>query len=677
MADRYWVGGTANWDGTAGTKWATTSGGAGGASVPTTADAVFFTNLSTGTCTISAGNTDAASINCTGFTGGIAGTAAISVAGSITLVSGMTFTATSTVTITGTGTITTAGKQISNLIISVPGGTVTLGSALQISNTGTFGLRIDAGTFNTSASNYSITASQLSSSNSNVRSIVLNGSSVSLANTTPIVFTTSTNLTFNAGTSTITCTNTVPTFNGGGRTFNNVTFSSTSASSVSITGANTFNTLTFTATSGTGILPCVFSDNQTSTTLVAAGASVIRRIFLTSSVIGTRRTLTVTTWTTISDVDFRDIGMNSSRSGTRLGNCGNNNNVTFTAARTVYWNLTGAQNWSATGWATSSGGAPAVNNFPLAQDTVVFDNTGAATTVSINANWQIGNLNMSARTNAMTLSGGFGASVYGNWTCGTGVTQSFTNSVGFLGAGTQTITSAGKSFHRISCQNPSGTVSLADAFTTTDTSGGITAIFATFNANTYSVTTAAVTASSATIGLGTGTWTVFGTGALWNCSTATITGSGEIILSDNTTTARTFIAGTSTYGKLTIGGNTSTSTTTISAVALSFSEIASTKTVAHTIVFPNVTTTTAAWSVNGSSGNVVTLSRTGASGTFTLAKSGGGTVTADWLSISNSTATPGSTWTATNSIDGGGNTGWTITAPPLSPNNGNFLAFFM
>jgi hypothetical protein len=42
MADRYWVGGTATWDGTAGSKWATTSGGAGGASVPTTNDDVYF-----------------------------------------------------------------------------------------------------------------------------------------------------------------------------------------------------------------------------------------------------------------------------------------------------------------------------------------------------------------------------------------------------------------------------------------------------------------------------------------------------------------------------------------------------------------------------------------------------------------------------------------------------------
>lgn len=36
MADRYWVGGTATWDNTAGTKWSATSGGAGWASVPFT-----------------------------------------------------------------------------------------------------------------------------------------------------------------------------------------------------------------------------------------------------------------------------------------------------------------------------------------------------------------------------------------------------------------------------------------------------------------------------------------------------------------------------------------------------------------------------------------------------------------------------------------------------------------
>jgi len=42
MAARYWVGGTANWDGTAGTKWALTSGGTGGQAIPGTGDDVFI-----------------------------------------------------------------------------------------------------------------------------------------------------------------------------------------------------------------------------------------------------------------------------------------------------------------------------------------------------------------------------------------------------------------------------------------------------------------------------------------------------------------------------------------------------------------------------------------------------------------------------------------------------------
>lgn len=53
MANKYWVGGTGTWDATSG-HWATTSGGAGTAPAPTSADAVFFTNLSgTGVVTIS------------------------------------------------------------------------------------------------------------------------------------------------------------------------------------------------------------------------------------------------------------------------------------------------------------------------------------------------------------------------------------------------------------------------------------------------------------------------------------------------------------------------------------------------------------------------------------------------------------------------------------------------
>lgn len=53
MADRYWVGGSGYWNSTNTTNWSTTSGGSGGASVPTSTDAVYIdTNSGVGTVTI-------------------------------------------------------------------------------------------------------------------------------------------------------------------------------------------------------------------------------------------------------------------------------------------------------------------------------------------------------------------------------------------------------------------------------------------------------------------------------------------------------------------------------------------------------------------------------------------------------------------------------------------------
>lgn len=53
MADRYWVGGTGTWNSTSTTKWSATSGGSGGASVPTSLDNVFIdANSGTGSFTI-------------------------------------------------------------------------------------------------------------------------------------------------------------------------------------------------------------------------------------------------------------------------------------------------------------------------------------------------------------------------------------------------------------------------------------------------------------------------------------------------------------------------------------------------------------------------------------------------------------------------------------------------
>ena len=92
MANRYWVGGAATWDGTALLKWSTTSGGLGGQAVPTSADTVFFdANSGANTVTIGAGTAICSTLTMTGFTGTLAfGSNSINLAGSGTIYTGAT-----------------------------------------------------------------------------------------------------------------------------------------------------------------------------------------------------------------------------------------------------------------------------------------------------------------------------------------------------------------------------------------------------------------------------------------------------------------------------------------------------------------------------------------------------------------------------------------------------------
>ena len=340
MASRYWVGGTAAWDGTAGTKWALTSGGAGGQAVPTSADDVFFDAASGAvTCTIASGNTGAKSVNCTGFTGTLNCSATIAISGSFTLVAGMTYTGTGSLQFNGSGTITSAGKTLGGITIIGAGITVNLGDALSSSGA----ITVTQGTFTTN--NYNVTATSLSSSNSNTRTINLGSSTVTISGPTSVNFSTQTGLTFNAGTSTIIAYDSSAALSiGTGVTFNNVSFTGSGSNiSLSITGTNTFNQLSFTAPASAGVTKCSFSASQTITTMVCSGTSAVNRIFLRADAGVSSVTLNATTWTTVSDVDFQRITLTNAKSPTRGGDCGGNTNITFPAAKTVYWNLAGAQ----------------------------------------------------------------------------------------------------------------------------------------------------------------------------------------------------------------------------------------------------------------------------------------------------------------------------------------------
>jgi hypothetical protein len=505
------------------------------------------------------------------------------------------------------------------IAVDMCGGTLNLGDAF----VGGFSCSIAVinGTFNTAG--YAVTASTLSSNNSNVRTINLGASTVSIV-AAGVAFGTATNLTFNAGTSTIIFSAIGAGISAGKNLiFYNVffTFTNSATYNISVTGAGelVFNNLSFGAPTGTGLIACNFGANQTiNGTLTCAGASAVRRVSLRSGTLNTQRTLTVN-GISATDCDFRDIVIAGAAAGsslTRAGDLGNNSGITFPAAKTVYWNLAGAQNWSATAWATSSGGAPDINNFPLAQDTAVFNNAGAADTITTDAIFPIGTFDASARTTAMSIVHSATTSVYGDWKFGTGVTHtSGTFALSFAKFATQTITSNGVTFNTpvVTVNGTNTYLQLADAITLSSIRA-LSIPDGTFDAAGYNVTIGQFSTSSSSIKMGSGTWTLTGTGAVWSSSSSSVSGGdATIVLSDTSTAARTFSTLSILIKKIIIGGTTGTSTLTFPSGNNVIEELASTKTVAHTIDFGTNTPTFGKWSVTGSAGNVVTIAGTGLS----------------------------------------------------------------
>lgn len=673
--------------------WAATSGGTPSTdNFPLAQDTAVFDNTGsvTGTISITATYPYVGTVDMSARTTPMTlSTVAVSIYGDWKNGSGGTITGAVNMTFAGRGTqtITSAGKTFTQaIVINSPGGTVQLADAF--TNNSTSGITISEGAFTTNG--YAVSTTVLGASGAGIKTINLGASTVTLSASTAISFTGATNLTVNPGTSQINCTSTNnPTVDGGpGVTFYNLSFSASIVWSIGlyrkITGANTFNNLSFTASfNQTSIPQIIFGANQTITGTLTVGAGVttgISRMFFVSDTIGTQRTLTCSAVSGMTDIDFRDIviaGAVAPLTGTRLGNCGGNSGITFDSAKTVYWNSVTGGNWGSSSWALSSGGATSTTNFPLAQDTVIFNPTGlnTATTITVDASYNIGTIDMSAMTtNTMTLNAftvTVAPIVYGSWTFGTGV--SFTGTqLAFGGRATQTITSAGKSFASttITINLIGGTVQLADALS----ASALTLLSGTFNAVSYNVTVATFTASglsaTAVLRMGSGTWSVTGTGTVWNITNPALvlnSGTSNIAMTAVGTTAKTFAGGGYSYGKLTLGGATGIATFTITG-ANQFAELASVKTVAHTIVFPsNTTTTIGKWSITGTTGNLVTLSPSIAATPYTLSIAGATTSAIDFLSISYCTlsaTSPAEFYVGANSTNTAGNTNVTFTATP-------------
>ena len=171
MADRYWVGGTGTWNTTSTTNWSATSGGSGGASVPTVADNVIFDQASTYTVTMTG------ALNCLDITVSAGSvtfqngtTPTLNIRGSISFVGGTVWSTTGAITCSATDarTIQSGGTTFNSPItFNGVGGSWTLQNNLTLGTT--LLTTLTAGTL--ALSTFTLTTARFDSSNTNTRTI--------------------------------------------------------------------------------------------------------------------------------------------------------------------------------------------------------------------------------------------------------------------------------------------------------------------------------------------------------------------------------------------------------------------------------------------------------------------------------------------------------------------------
>lgn len=390
MANRYWVGGSATWDATAGSKWSTTSGGAGGSAVPSASDDVFF-DANSGAVTITtSGSRVCRSLTATGFTGTLAHNGALitigdASGGALTLVSGMTLSGSGTWTFVSTSnnggagwTITTGGKSLTGpIIFNGVGGKWIFGDAF----TTTGELRLTNGTLD--FNNKNATLGQLSSSNSNTRTLTLGSGTITLNQSaasfaTVVAMLTVTNLTFSGASSTVVVSaadSSSRTMNLGGKTWGTITYTvAASTGALILTGANTIGTLNI-GSNRTLTLPSA----TTTTISSAAGWNVNgtagNLVTVNASTAASAATLSVASGNVISDYlslqDSTATGGATFYAGSHSTNVSGNTGWSFTDLNT---NVNGSQ---ATETDTANAGAILVSKSGSQVTETDTANTGA------------------------------------------------------------------------------------------------------------------------------------------------------------------------------------------------------------------------------------------------------------------------------------------------------------
>lgn len=678
--------GGGNW--TVGATWV-------GGVAPTSADDAVL-DATSGNVTIDSGAV-CRSVNCTGYTATLTHNTNVTLtigdgtagAGNVALlfVSGMTYVkgsvTTSAVSFVSTSattqTITSGGKLFGNVTFNGAGSSYQLTDTHNLAAT-TAAVTLTAGTLDTNGQ--ICIWGVFSSSNSNTRTLTLGSSSVTLSGTGTVWdFTTATNLTFNANTSSITFTGASAILSGGAKTFNTVVFTGSGSASIGSGGA-TFANLTRTGTAARTDSLLFGQTNYTITgTLTLTGNSAINRLLVSSSVIGTPRTITVGTLVA-SRVDFRDItaagaaDWNISAILGGSGDCGGNTGITFTAPQTQYW-FQNTGNWSdASKWFQATNGGGGAGRVPLSQDPVVFDANSFSTsgqTVSADMPRMGYDMTWTGATNSPTLSATtVTVTIFGSATFISGMTLSGNQFFVLENRTAKTLTSVGRSFPAgLNIQSAGGSTTLQDDLTVV---GTLQLIVGTLVATTQNVQCTSFNGNNnntKTLTMGSGVWTATGTGDVWRLAPGATTlnaGTSTIILSNTSSSTKTFNGATNftiaPYYRISISGGGSGTVSFGGALTANTIDIGAPKSV---IFASSNTITVTNFNAVGTPGNLVTITSSTNGSPATLSKASG-VVACDYLSLKDSTATGGATWYAgVNSTNVSGNTGWLFSsAPPRS-----------
>jgi len=680
-ATRYWVSSTnANWDGTAGNKWdASSASGAGGATIPTSSDDVFFSNSISSNCTITTGHTHAKSIDCTygtGYVGTLTGTANMSLYGSLTLRSGMTYSYTGIFTMaltTGTATITTAGKTMTGLTISGNGGTTQLADEYKYASAGT--ITFTTGTFNTQNNNISPAATanylSISRSGTNAATLTLGSSTIDATGSTS----SNGGSWNNTGASGLTLTSNTATLSNF-QTFNNTQILTTwyivslikKAGSATNVGGGTYDTLSFTGRADAFGWNLTGDITVSSSLTFTGNNATTNRILIGSSPIGTSRTITCNGTLSITNTDFQDItgAGSASWTGTVVGDCLGNSGITFDTAKVLYWRGTGGNASDSANWSLSDGGSGGAGT-PMPQDELRFTANSGSGTATMNMPRLCTTFNATNRVAGLNITFSVGTSIFGDLDVGANSgTLTVSSAMAFYGRGTHNIYFAGKSLGQgASFYNVGGTYTFADGLNASSrnfvmqVAGNLT-----FSNNDHLVGAFyANVGSSITFTLSSGTITCDGTSNVFSfgAGTTIVHNNGTIKLTNNSATTKTLTGGNKTINNLWID-TAGTGTVDFSTSGLTMNELKLSAGVKPRFV-GGQTFTFSSLVCNGAAGTepVITV----LSGTTKYIWSCANPVDVDYINIAYCDAN-GSVpfYAGTHSTDSGNNLDWTFTDRP-------------